>query len=196
MAVKICHILNSDALDAAYDENLTLEDREEAAVREALLDAIGDSVVAYNKHVIEYEYRQYCKKIEDRGLIFRPVDKKTVAEMWDCYFAADLSAETRKKIFYDSDFKWHMFSYGKTAARTGADARRAFNRCKKGAAYLFIECTDEAWFIENSNLLKAKDFEVDYYFEREDIYIFDVEGKWAYAKTHESDCGPYFMRRK
>ena len=109
------------------------------------------------------------------------------------FFAAGLTKEDRRSIFY-SQFKWHMFSYEKIAAKKGAEARRAFNRCQKRAAYLFIQCTKEAWYIENAELLTAADLGVDYSFERADVYIFDAAGKWAYARTHEPDCGPWFLQ--
>ena len=86
-----------------------------------------------------------------------------------------------------------MFSYEKNEARKGDAANRAFDRCEKGSAYLFIQCTEEAWRIKNAQLLTSADFDVDYSFERADVYIFDVKGKWAYVRTHESDCGPYFL---
>lgn len=194
-SIRIEKILNELAYEKLWIEIQNMKDREEAAVRNALLDEIDNSITAFNKHVIEYEYQRYCKAIVDRGLRFRVVDKAEVVKLWDEFFAADVSGETRHKIHYYTGFRWHAFSYGKIPARTEAAARRAFDRCKKGAAYLFIEDTDEAWFIENAHLLKAKDLDADYYFEREDIHVFDVNGKWAYAKTHESDCGPYFLRK-
>ena len=193
---RIEKILNYTAYDRLYEEIENMEDREEADVRDALLHEIGLSIAAFNDHVVDYEYQKYCKSIADRGLRFRPVEKAQVVQMWDNYFTPHISEEIKEKIFYYTDFRWHAFSHNQIAAKEGLDARRAFNRCKKGAVYLFIEDTDEAWLIENGDLLKAKDLDVDYYFERQDIHVFDVNGKWSYAKTHECDCGPYFIRRK
>lgn len=172
-----------------------LNDPEEAAIREKLLEEINEKVMDYNGHINDYNYAQHCKIIRSRGLVFEPVSKRTVARKWDAFFAPVLSAEAKREIYYSS-FKWHIFSYEKVAAKKGSDAKRAFDRCKKGAAYLFIQCTDEAWYIENAQLLTAADLAVEYSFERADVYIFDANGKWTYVRTHESDCGPYFLCRK
>lgn len=180
---------------AFYAEEAEIEllnDPEEAAARERLLEEISAKVIDYNAHINEYNLAQHCREIQARGLVFKPISKRTALRKWDAFFASELTAETKREICYSS-FKWHMFSYEKVAARKGSDAKRAFNRCRKGAAYLFIQCTDEAWYIENAQLLTAADLGVDYSFERADVYIFDAKGKWAYARTHESDCGPYFL---
>ena len=177
---------------AEEQEIETLNDPVEAAERERLLEEISEKAMAYTAHINEYNYLQHCKAIEARGLIFKPISKRTATRKWDAFFASNISAEEKRKIYY-SDFKWHMFSYEKREALKGDDANRAFDRWEKEAAYLFIQCTDEAWRIENAQLLTAADLGVDYFFERSDVYLFDVKGKWAYVRTHESDCGPYFL---
>lgn len=171
----------------------TLNDPVEAAERERLLKEINKKVLDYNAHINAYNYSQHCKTIEARGLIFKPIAKSTATRKWDAFFASNISPEERRKIYYSS-FKWHMFSYEKTEALKGDDANRAFDHYEKESAYLFIQCTDEAWRIENAQLLTSTDLGVDYSFERADVYIFDAKGKWAYVRTHESDCGPYFLR--
>lgn len=170
-----------------------LNDPVEAAERERLLEEINKKVLDYNAHINAYNYAQHCKAVEARGLIFKPISKRTVTRKWDAFFTSKISLEEKRKIFYSS-FKWHMFSYEKIEAVKGDDAKRAFDCCEKESAYLFIQCTDEAWRIENAQLLTSADLGVDYSFERADVYIFDVKGKWAYTRTHESDCGPYFLR--
>lgn len=183
-----------DAYLAEETEIEALEDREEATVREKLLEAINESVLDYNVHINEYNYLLHCKQIVSRGLIFKPITKSTATRKWDQYFASDLSPEDKKKIYYRS-FKWHMFSYEKCDALKGDAANHAFDHCQKACAYLFIQCTDEAWRIENADLLTAADLHVGCSFERADVYIFDAKGQWAYVKTHEHECGPYFFSR-
>jgi len=190
MAYK--NLIDWNAYLAEETEIEALADREEAAVREKLLEEINEKVLDYNAHINAYNYAQHCKAVEARGLIFKPISKRTVTRKWDAFFASKISPEEKRKIYYSS-FKWHMFSYEKIEALKGDDAKRAFDRCEKESAYLFIQCTDEAWRIENAQLLTSADLGVDYSFERADVYIFDVKGKWAYARTHESDCGPYFL---
>ena len=179
---------------AEEQEIQALMDPVEAAERQRLLEEIHEKVMDYNGHVNAYNYAQHCKAVESRGLIFKPISKRTATRKWDAFFASDISTAEKRKIRYSS-FKWHMFSYEVVSAKKGSDAKRAFNRCKKAAAYLFFQCADEAWYIQNAQLLTAADLGVDYSFERADVYIFDAEGKWAYVRTHESDFGPYFLRK-
>lgn len=190
MAYK--HLIDLNAYLAEEEEIEALPDREEAAVREKLLEEINEKVLDYNAHINAYNYAKHCKEIEDRGLVFKPISKRTATRKWDAFFASGLSPEEKRKIFYSS-FKWHMFSYEKVAAQKGEEASRAFDGCEKGAVYMFMQCTQDAWRIENAQLLTAADLGVDYSFEQADVYIFDVNGKWAYVRTHEHDCGPYFL---
>ena len=190
MAYK--NLIDWNAYLAEETEIEALADQEEAAVRKKLLKEISEKVMDYNAHINAYNYAQHCKAIEARGLIFKTISKRTATRKWDTFFASHISPEKKRKIYYSS-FKWHMFSYEKNEARKGDAANRAFDRCEKGSAYLFIQCTEEAWRIKNAQLLTSADFDVDYSFERADVYIFDVKGKWAYVRTHESDCGPYFL---
>ncbi len=178
---------------AEEQEIETLTDPIEADEREKLLEEINEKVLDYNAHINAYNYAQHCKSIEARGLIFKPISKRTATRKWDAFFASSISQEEKRKIYYNN-FKWHMFSYEKIEALKGDEATCAFDCCEKESAYVFIQCTDEAWRIENAQLLTSADLGVDYSFERADVYIFDVNGKWAYARTHESDCGPYFLR--
>lgn len=174
----------------------TLTDPEEIAAREKLLEELEAKEIEYNAHINNYYYALHCKAIEARGLKYNAIPKSDAEKKWEAYFASELTDDVRERIYYN-DFKWHIFSYKVVDAKSGADARRAFNRCKKSAAYMFIQCTDEAWYIENADLLTASDFGKDFYsFPRADVYVFDAEGKWAFVRTHESMCGPYFVRNK
>ena len=190
MAYK--NLIDWDAYFAEEEEIEALADREEAAIREKMLEAIHESELSYNAHINEYSYLKHCKQIESRGLIFKSIAKSTATRQWDKFFASHISPEEKRRIYY-SCFKWHMFSYEKCDAIKGDAANAAFDSQPKAGAYLFIQCTDEAWRIENSSLLSAADLNVDYSFERADVYIFDTKGKWAYVRTHESSCGPYFI---
>jgi hypothetical protein len=154
-----------------------------------LIDNIIDSVNEYNNHIFNYEYEQKKQEIMRRGVVFVPISKpSTVKASWSRLFAATLSMEEKKSIYYDYH-KWHIFSYEKVAALTNTKARQAFNRCKKGKVYLFYQHMEEAFIIENPHLLKSSDFDMD-----PDVYLFDTEYRWTYVHTHESQCGPYFYK--
>ena len=188
------NFINWDAYVAEEAELESLSDPEEAAIRKRMLYKIYESTIDYNAHINDYNYMKHCRLIESRGLVFKTIAKRTATEKWDHFFASHLSAAQKRKIFY-SRFKWHMFSYEMCDAIEGDAANDAFDLCQKDSAYLFIQCTDEAWKIKNANLLTAADLNVDYSFERADVYIFDTEGKWFYVRTHERACGPYFFSK-
>ena len=188
------NLLDWDAYLVEEEEIASLDDREEAALRERMLEAISKSVLDYNSHIDEYNYLKHRKMIESRGLIYKSIAKRTATRKWDLFFASHLSPEEKREIFYSS-FKWHMFSYEKCDALKGNAANEAFDSCQKTAAYLFIQCTNDAWRIENAGLITAADLNVDYSFEQADVYIFDTKGQWAYVRTHERECGPYFFRK-
>ncbi len=169
-----------------------LQDKEEARCRQEMLEEIKQMVLNYASHVRQYEYERHAQAILLRGLEVVPVKKKPVEKLWDEFFASTLSANIRKKIYY-SDFKWHMFSYGQVAAIAGKAANEAYDRQSRGDAYLFFQCTNEAWQIKNADLLTADDLNVDFNFHRADFYLFDSSGRWCYVHTHEPDLGPWFL---
>ena len=128
------NLLDWDAYLVEEEEIESLDDREEAALRERMLEAISKSVLDYNSHIDEYNYLKHRKMIESRGLIYKSIAKRTATRKWDLFFASHLSPEEKRKIFYSS-FKWHMFSYEKCDALKGDAANEAFDSCQKTAAY-------------------------------------------------------------
>ena len=99
-----------------------LSDQDEKAARIPLIDNIIDSVNEYNSHIYNYEYEQKKQEIMRRGVVFVPISRpSTVKANWSRLFAATLSMEEKKSIYYDYH-KWHIFSYEKVAALTNAKA--------------------------------------------------------------------------
>lgn len=168
-----------------------LTDEEEKAIRNDLLDTIMEKVEEYNQHITEYEYAQKRLELVNRGVVFLPLDNSsTIKKNWSRLFASSVGKDEKRKIAYEK-YKWHIFSFEKVNALTKSKARQAFNKCKKEKVYMFYQHSDQALLIENANLLKAEDFDLDY-----DIYIYDPMHKWTYIHTHESECGPYFYQIK
>ena len=193
-------ILNEKLFAEEADRIESVADKREAQYRRKMLRRISDLAGQYQRHVQAYDalhaYPQKCREICARGLRFSSVEKEFAASKWDDFFASNLSDDQKESIYYN-DFKWHVFSFEAIPCKTGKEAQKAFNRVKKRDAYIFIQCTDEAWYIENADLLTAADLALDSgHFDRRDIYIFDAQGKWTYVRTHESECGPYFTRGK
>lgn len=166
-----------------------LPDDVEKTIRLQLLDSITDKVNEYNSHVSDYEYSRKWKEIGDRGVVLvSQSNLSAIKANWSKLFAVNVSSEEKKDISY-KDYKWHIFSYEKVNAHLKSKAKKAFNRCKKENVYAFYQHKDKAYYVENPQLLKASDFDLDF-----DIYIFDTKQKWTYVHTHESQCGPYFCQ--
>lgn len=178
-------------LEREIKDSELLSDQDEKSLRIQLIDNIIDSVNEYNSHILNYEYEQKQQEIRKRGVVFVPMTRpSTVKANWSRLFAATLSSQEKKSIYYEYH-KWHIFSYEKEAALTKSKARQAFNRCKKGKVYLFYQHKEEAFLVENSHLLKSSDFDMD-----SDVYLFDPINRWTYVHTHEAQCGPYFYKIK
>ena len=166
-----------------------ISDEAEKANRFQLLDTVIDKINEYNGYVSDYEYCQKKQEIISRGVAFIPQSNtRTIKSNWSKLFAASISSDEKRAIGYES-YRWHIFSFEKVSALTNSKARNAFNKCKKDRVFAFYQHKDEAFYVENAQLLKSTDFDSD-----DDIYIFDMVNKWTYVHTHESQCGPYFYR--
>ena len=87
---------------------------------------------------------------------------------------------------------WHVFSWellDKKAFLTGESAGNAYDKADKhNAKYIEWFEDDEAKDLtEELNSAKALD-------KMTEIYVVASDFSWTYIKTHESTCGPYFMK--
>lgn len=171
-----------------------IDDEEEKERRYALMGNVERALQAYYDSIREYEFSLHYKKLEQRGVVFTMMDRIHTAKIkarWSRLFAHAVSSEDKQTIHYEQ-FRWHIFSYERVACLTGDAARRAFDECKKDKAFQFFQNDALGFCIENTSALKAEDFDYENTPTKADTYIFDVNGKWTYVRTHEEDCGPYF----
>jgi|GEM_PF-687426 len=188
-------LINWDAFCAEEEQIEQLADASERAARHQLLDAIWEKITDWDAHVLDYTYAQHCKQLVARGIRFTPVKRAAVMAKWSRLFAATISKADKKRVHYEQ-FKWHLFSFNLLEALQQDAARQAFNACPKSTVYLFFQCSDDAYLVENASLLEAADFEIDSPLSKSDIFIFDDKAKWTYSHTHEESCGPYFYCAK
>ena len=118
-------------------------------------------------------------------------DAADIKEAWDLAFGEAVA--DRDTVYYDQ-FRWHLFSYEKLAAKSGDDARAALNEKQSQRLHLFWQEGDDAW--EMRNAFDLDDVTVDQIAEAtgRDLYVFDAEGCWTYVITHEAACGPYYFQ--
>lgn len=114
---------------------------------------------------------------------------------WEASFADHLSNDEKEEIYLKS-FLWHLCSWGKVECYEKIDALKMFEEQPKTKCTIFYEFTDEAYLVENAKTLSIMDLPYDrlhWYYG--DIYVMDWHGKWTFMMTHESECGPYFIKK-
>ncbi|MBR5269897.1 MAG: DUF4275 family protein [Anaerotignum sp.] len=188
------YLINFHVYLKESNKSQALTDHAEIVTRQEMLSEIMELTRDYYEHVKEYNYKQFCKELMERGIRFIPVNDRTTKAKWTKLFAASISKEDRKKVYFEQ-YRWHLFSYKLLNALTEDDARDAFNREPKTSVYLFEQHSKNAYLVENAHLFKAEDFDHDF-IPFSDFYLFSPEGKWTYIHTHESYCGPYFYKLK
>ncbi|MFC0274210.1 DUF4275 family protein [Metabacillus herbersteinensis] len=93
------------------------------------------------------------------------------------------------------DFLWHLCSWKKVKCLEKEEAIEAFKNQTKHKCTTFYQFIDEAYFLENAKTLTIEELSyVDYHMYHSDIYIMDWDSKWTFIMTHESECGPYFIK--
>ena len=112
---------------------------------------------------------------------------------WLSHFANGISRENIKKYVVSAgNYLWHVFSWkllDKKVFLTGNSARKAYDKIDKHNA-LYID-----WFEDNETKeLTAKLNTANALDEMIEIYVVAPDFSWTYIKTHESMCGPYFMK--
>lgn len=114
---------------------------------------------------------------------------------WLEVFAGGISkSDIKKYVIATGDCIWHIFSWElaeKNRYLTGAEAEKAYDQIdKRGAMYIdWFEddhTKDMTWDLDKADALK----------KFVEVYVVGKDFQWTYIKTHESDCGPYFMMRK
>ena len=186
------YLINFHVYLKETNKSQTLTDHAEIVTRQEMLSEIMELTRNYYEHVNEYDYKQFCKELMERGIRFTPINDRTTKARWTKLFAASIPKEDRKNVYFEQ-YKWHLFSYKLLDAMTNDEAREAFNAEPKTSVYLFEQHSKNAYLVENAHLFKAEDFDHDF-IPFSDFYLFCPEGKWTYIHTHESMCGPYFYK--
>jgi len=116
-------------------------------------------------------------------------------EQWRINFANHLSNEEQKSIGMDG-FLWHLCSWEKVNCLKKDEAIAAFKEHSKIKCTIFYQFIDEAYLVQNAGTLNLDDFTYDSsHMDYGDIYIMDWHFNWTFIMTHESECGPYFIKK-
>ena len=188
------YLINFHVYLKESNKSQNLTDHAEIVTRQEMLSEIIELTRDYYEHVNEYDYKQFCKELAERGIRFIPVNDRTTKARWTKLFASSIPKEKRKEVHFEQ-YRWHLFSFELLKALSDDEARAVFDAEPKDSVYLFWQHTDQAYLVENAHLFKAEDFDHDF-ISFSDFYLFSPKGKWTYIHTHESMCGPYFYKLK
>jgi hypothetical protein len=87
-----------------------------------------------------------------------------------------------------SDYLWHAFSFKLIDALYGDEARSALCHAHIGEVILLSNWEDAGFSIPDGSALTTQILD-----GIADAVLTSADFKWTYAKTHESDLGPYFF---
>ena len=112
---------------------------------------------------------------------------------WLGCFAKGITQEKIEKyVVATGNFLWHVFSWemlDEELFLTGDEAKKAYDKAdKRNAVYIEWFEDDEAKSLPDSLGTAAG---ID---EMTEAYVAAQDFSWTYIKTHESSCGPYFMK--
>lgn len=119
-------------------------------------------------------------------------------QQWREHFASHLSRAEQEEIFLDS-FLWHLCSWRKVDCLEKDEAIQAFENQRKRKCTIFYQFIDEAYLVENADLLTIEDLPyVEDHAYYSDIYIMDWDYCWTFMITHETraGAGPYYIRTR
>lgn len=113
---------------------------------------------------------------------------------WLEVFASTVSKrDIERYVQSTGNYIWHVFSWDlldEHAYLIGDEAKKAYDRTDKRDA-LYIEWDEH----ETTRELTGEQYAAKALDGYTEVYVVDKEFSWTYIKTHESMCGPYFMKR-
>lgn len=118
--------------------------------------------------------------------------KNEFYDQWLHHFAFGISeAEIEKYVVSTGNLIWHIFSWelrNRDEYLAGEAAKRSFDRMdKSGARYM-------EWFQDDDTKPLEPNMNAASLDQMMEVYVAAEDFSWTYIKTHESTCGPYFMK--
>jgi hypothetical protein len=113
-------------------------------------------------------------------------------EKWINSFLQDVDTNN----IYIDQFLWHVFSFERLNAKTGADAKDCLDKAGSNTLYVFLNDAkmygkDICYRIENAATFNHEMIQC-----YSDVYITNEDFTWTYVRTHEDGhCGPYFYKK-
>ena len=112
---------------------------------------------------------------------------------WLEHFAVGISKkDLNKYVISTGNYIWHTFSWELLDSNNfleGEQAKAAYDKIDKHRAIYIEWFKDEKTHDITRNLNTAADLD-----KMVEVYVVAPDFSWTYIKTHESMCGPYFMK--
>ena len=120
--------------------------------------------------------------------------KREFYQNWLATFASTVSKhDIERYVQATGNYIWHVFSFELLDAQrylVGDEARNAYDRMDKCDA-LCIQWDEQ----EAAHELTGEQHASKALDNCTEVYVVGKDFSWTYIKTHESMCGPYFMKR-
>ncbi len=119
--------------------------------------------------------------------------KNEFYKKWLKHFAVGISKKDLKNhVVSTGNLIWHTFSWkllDDSKFLEGDDAKKAYTEINKSGAHYIEWFEDEkthdvTWELHSATALD----------KMVEVYVVASDFSWTYIKTHESTCGPYFMK--
>ncbi len=137
------------------------------------------------------------KKVPNKEMRILEIPKwgRYLRERWRELFAGHLTYEEIKEIGMDY-ILWHLCSWERVECLEKEAAIEAFHKQAKHKLTVFYQFVDEAYLFEHARSLKVTDLPyVEAHMNYSDMYVLDWDNGWSFILTHESEIGPFFIKR-
>ena len=112
---------------------------------------------------------------------------------WLEHFSTGISKRDLKKyVVSTGNLLWHVFSWELLRDNkflVGDQAKTAYDKIDKRGAIYIEWFEDEKTHDITWDMNTAADLD-----KKIEVYVVASDFSWTYIKTHESMCGPYFMK--
>ena len=112
---------------------------------------------------------------------------------WLEHFSKGISKRDLKKyVVSTGNLLWHVFSWEllkENKFLEGDQAKAAYDKIDKRGAIYIEWFEDEKTHDITWDMNTATDLD-----KKVEVYVVASDFSWTYIKTHESMCGPYFMK--
>lgn len=112
---------------------------------------------------------------------------------WLEHFSTGIPKRDLKKyVVSTGNLLWHVFSWellNENKFLAGDQAKAAYDKIDKRGAIYIEWFEDEKTHDITWDMNTAADLD-----KKVEVYVVASDFSWTYIKTHESMCGPYFMK--